>query len=325
MAGSGAKGAVDCTGCGVCLLSCPVWQRTGDGALTPLGRAKAVQAGAAAGDIAPAIDACLSCGACAPACPEGIDMMGMIGGLRRQLRESRTAQPAWDPSRATSSTAAPTAPAAPARAATVLIPGAALRAREPELAALQRLISGSAVTADDGDDLADLLEAGAAVAPGRLLAFQVALGSARTLIAHGGLHRWLREWRPAARVMGFGEAVLATGAGLGALRSDDLYVVDSRVYHADHERLVRFYHRARERSGCTMNLDLQRMAVSTGAGSLQGRADPVGTGCLDQARWILRGRSPARIVVEDPADAGVFARVSDRPVVHVATLAGAAA
>jgi ferredoxin len=310
-----SKGPEDCTACGVCLLSCPVWQHTADRALTPLARAKALQAGAVAEDIAASLDACLSCGACAPACPENIDTMAMIGGLRRTLRQSRSLQPAWDPSHHPAAPL-PAAPLAPPRARAVLLPGAALRTRARELAALQRLFP--TIATDDGDALADLLEAGAVIPPGRILAFLSGLGSARTLVVHGGLHRWLRTWRPSARVIGVGEAVLSTKTGRRAVRSDDLYIVDSRVYHADHARLARFYHRVRERSGCMMNIDLQRMAVSTGAWSLQGRSDATAAGCLDQARWILRGRAPARIVVEDPADADVFAQVWTGAIVHVA-------
>ena len=40
----------------------------------------------------------------------------------------------------------------------------------------------------------------------------------------------------------------------------------------------------------------------------------------EQIRWILEGRNPARIVVEDVADIAAFARVTETPVVHLADL-----
>ncbi len=81
-------------------------------------------------------------------------------------------------------------------------------------------------------------------------------------------------------------------------------MIESRGYHADHRRLVLFYDRLRQETGCQTNLDLQRTAFSTGASSLQGRNDLVAAGCVENARRILKGRRVKRIVVEDLADAG---------------------
>ena len=73
-----------CCGCSLCLLVCPVWRKTRDLTLTPRGRAKALQHGAAVADIAPSIESCTLCGACEPVCPENIDLVGMIVELRRR-------------------------------------------------------------------------------------------------------------------------------------------------------------------------------------------------------------------------------------------------
>jgi hypothetical protein len=42
-----------------------------------------------------------------------------------------------------------------------------------------------------------------------------------------------------------------------------------------------------------------------------------------QARWLLQGRKPARIVVESLADRAAIARICDVPVLHLAELAEA--
>ena len=75
-----------CSGCGLCLLVCPIWRRTGDIELSPLGCCKALQHGAAADDLAAMADWCRLCGACAPVCPERIDLIGLMRSLRHALR-----------------------------------------------------------------------------------------------------------------------------------------------------------------------------------------------------------------------------------------------
>ena len=110
-----------CSGCSLCLLVCPVWHQTRDIRLTPHGRAKALQHGATAGDLAASIASCTLCGACAPACPEEIDLVGMILDLRRQ-------QP-LAPARSKA-----IASGHPRSASTLLLPGAALRGDTARLA-----------------------------------------------------------------------------------------------------------------------------------------------------------------------------------------------
>jgi predicted DNA-binding helix-hairpin-helix protein len=137
-------------------------------------------------------------------------------------------------------------------------------------------------------------------------------------VAEGILHRALRQWLPGVRVAGLGEALSALEPVRAALRESDLYVIEARAFHGDHARLIGHYDALRADRGCTMNLDLQRFAVPTTAASAQNVLGLPGIDPDAQARWILRGRSFERIVVEDVADAAVFARVSARPVVHLA-------
>ena len=66
------------------------------------------------------------------------------------------------------------------------------------------------------------------------------------------------------------------------------------------------YDDLRKETGCAMNLDLQRIAIPA---------------CDEaEARWMLKGRRPARIVVENPADRDILRRVADVPVLHLAEL-----
>ena len=75
-----------CSGCALCLLVCPIWRRTRDIELTPLGGCKSLQHGAAVADLAALAQWCSLCGACAPVCPERIDLVGLMRSLRHQLQ-----------------------------------------------------------------------------------------------------------------------------------------------------------------------------------------------------------------------------------------------
>jgi ferredoxin len=312
------RGYEACTGCSLCLLVCPVWRATRDIRLTPHGRAKALQHGAGAQDLAASVDACALCGACEPACPADIGLVGMIMDLRAELARrdpGRVAQVAGDMDRRAQgpASAGPTA-------ACLLVPGRAF-ARHPGVAAriLERLQESGAArgAADDGADIAVALESGASVPQARLAAFLGPLREAKRLIvADGMLIRALRGWLPGLHVESLGAALSA--ALRGRLRAGDLYVIEPRAYHADQERLVKYYDAMRVSLGLHMNLDLQRMAIPTTAGAwCAGRAavDP-----RDQARWILEGNACSRVVVEDAEDIAVFSAVTDKPVLHLAEL-----
>jgi ferredoxin len=73
----------DCSGCGLCLLVCPVWRDARDMRLTPKGRARAIQHGATRADLAASVAGCTLCGACEPACPEDLPLVDMVLELRR--------------------------------------------------------------------------------------------------------------------------------------------------------------------------------------------------------------------------------------------------
>ncbi len=308
-----------CSGCGLCLLVCPVWRSSRDLALAPLGRAKALQFGARAADIAAALGSCTLCAACEPVCPEKIGLIDMTLALRRELRHAEDAPDL----RAQPAQAAAAAHAAPAAAALLLLPDAALRARPATLARAAGLLGGGAAPAqDDGADIALALEAGAGVAARRLEQFLLPLRRCKKIIvADGLLLRQVRRWLPGMDVVGLGEALSALAAVRGALRASDLYVIEARAYHADYERLVRHYDALRAAAACAFNLDLQRIAIPAAVRGLTQAPEAEGARESVQLRWILQGRDIARVVVESAEDGAAFERLGRFPVVHLADLA----
>ncbi|MBI5909271.1 MAG: (Fe-S)-binding protein [Betaproteobacteria bacterium] len=314
-----------CSGCGLCLLVCPVWRRSRDIGLTPLGRAKALQHGAVAADIAASIQSCTLCAACEPACPEDIGLVAMTLDLRRELNQPATVQSLR--ARMEEQAARPLAPR-PASSA-VLLPGQVLRERPATLARVAALLGGAGtmpIADDDGSDIALALEAGVEIPAQRLERFlQPLRGLKNIAVADGLLLRQLRQWLPRSKIVSLGEALSCLPAVRRALRADDLYVIEPRAYHADYQRLVRHYDTLCSATGCIVNLDLQRIAIPAAARSLPQRLGlEAAVGTMDdsvQARWILQGRKITRIVVENIEDVAAFEQVNYCPVVHLADLA----
>ena len=305
----GAPDFAACSGCSLCLLVCPVWRRTRDLRFTPHGRAKALQHGVPAAELADSVDSCTLCGACEPVCPENIDLVGMTLGLRAQLP-----QPALPP-------AAVTAAKPDYAGRTVLLAGAALRAHPTALRRALALLGAVAAT-DDGDDLALALESGAPLDEARRAAFLAPLRAAAAIVvADGLLYRTLARWQPRARVTSLGYALSRRAEVRGALRTGDLYVIEPRAFHADHAGRVVHYDDLRHDAECAVSLDLLRMAVPATARSLRQRLGLQACDDGGQIRWLLQGRKIARIVVEDAADLAPLAQASGLPVVHVAELA----
>ncbi len=304
-----------CSGCSLCFLVCPMWRGSHDPRFTPEGLAKALQCGATASELAAPLDACSLCGACDPVCPERIDLPGMIMALRRQLPRRAV----LDDLHAGLRRDAGAAPAV-SRSAPVLLPGADLRADSALLARVQALL-GLAVVADDGADIALALEAGIEIPPARLHGFLASLRGHSIVAEDGLLLRQLRRWLPGSQRMGLGAALSSRTALRGKLGVSDLYVIDARACHADHERMVAYYDRLQLETGCMLNLDLQRIAIPAAAQSLSRKLGLVAGDDATQAKWILKGSRATRIVVETLADRAAFARVSELPVLHVADLA----
>jgi NAD-dependent dihydropyrimidine dehydrogenase PreA subunit len=319
------KDFASCSGCSLCLLVCPIWRRSRDLGFTPLGRAKALQHGAVAADLAASTQSCTLCGACEPVCPEEIGLVAMTLDLRHRLPQAAAMQSLL--ARMEEEAARPLAPQA--SSAPVLLPGEALRERPGTLARAAALLGSAgniSIAADDGADIALALEGGAAVPAPRLERFLAPLrGRKKIIVADGLLLRQLRQWLPRAKLSSLGVALSSLPGVRGALRASDLYVIESRAYHADYQRLVKYYDGLLRTAACAFNLDLQRIAIPAATRNqaqspgLDAAADT--SDASAQVRWILQGRRVTRIVAEGMEDAAAFELASDLPVVHLADLA----
>jgi len=309
-----------CSGCSLCLLSCPVWRAERDIRFTPHGRAKALQNGVALPALSSFIDACTLCGTCEPACPENIPLVDAIQDLRMQL--GALVPERLDGHKNPLNQWLEASPFREEKAALMFVPDRMLAAN-PALLERALSLSGDAagVATDIGADIALALESGLPIANDRLQRFLGPLRNAqRIVISDGLLLRGLRRWLPGKRIDSTGHVVTSAARIRRSLRQDDLYVIEPRAFHADWERLVLHYDALRVESGCAMNLDLQRLAIPTTANSLPALIGKNRVDVHDQARWILEGHAISRIVVEDVSDIAVFRAVTDKPVLHLAEL-----
>jgi NAD-dependent dihydropyrimidine dehydrogenase PreA subunit len=322
---TGAKAAKQdhaaCSGCGLCLTVCPVWRRTRDLRLTPHGRAKAIQHGATISDIAESVESCTLCGACEPVCPENIGLVDLLMSLRRELPPSTVSKNLCthfehEPVRAL---------VVPRETSTVLLATPAYLWRPALLARISRLLGGGdklAVENDCGADISLALEIGVEIAPQRIERFLAPLRLRKKIIVTDGLLlRRLRTWLPDAQLISVGAALSSVEAVRQRLREGDLYVIEPRAYHEDHAKLVMHYANLRAASGCTMNLDLQRIAIPATTSNLAQRIGWQASADADQLRWILQGRRISRVVVEDVDERSALERATGVPVVHLAELA----
>ncbi len=312
-----SKTYADCSGCSLCLLVCPVWRRTCDIELTPHGRSKALQNDVRPADMTISIQSCTLCGACEPVCPERINLTDMVLDLRRTL-----GPPPGFPTSAPESRAG----LQPISSAPLLLRDRALAANPEVLNHTATLLGGVMMAGDDGSDIALALEAGAEISPQRLENFLTSLRrSAKLIVADGLLLRHLARWLPGAPLVSLGEALSGLPEVRNSLRATDLYVIEPRAYHADYQRLVKYYDGLRAARACAFNLDLQRIAIPPSAPNLMQRLGLAPQDNDGQACWILHGRRISRIVVERYEDRTAFENVSDIPVMYLADLTEAGA
>ncbi len=300
-----------CNDCGLCTLPCPIWQQSHELLLTFTGRERALQGGAQPEEIKESVSACLLCGSCEPACTMGIRTVDITLKLRAALNGySKEELPQGQVNRSLSA----------ARA--FLIPNAALLENKDLLKHSAGLLD-IPVAEDDGSDVLEAFETGRRPKAGRAGAFLKTLtGMRKVVTADGLLKRYMQAVLPGLEVIGLGEALLRLPMVQAALRPTDLYIIESRTYNMDFNRCMPFYTNVSRQTRCVMNLDLQRIAIPTGAcyrAEVRGEAVPKIT---EQIRWILEGRSFDRIVVEAAEDITFLRKAGAAPVIHVAELAG---
>ncbi len=298
-----------CNGCGICVLSCPVWQQSHEMLLTFAGRARALQGGAQHEEIKDSVGACLLCGSCEPACVMGIRTVDITLKLRALNGYSKEELPKEHVNRSASGRAA-------------LIPGAALREHKDLLKRMTGLLDIPAAE-DDGSDILQAFETGFRLTAERAGAFLETLTGLRKVItADGLLKRYIHAVLPGLEVIGIGEALLRLPMVQTSLGPTDLYIIEARAYNTDFNRCMPFYINISRQTGCAMNLDLQRIAIPTGVCYRTKIKSEFAPESIEQIRWILEGQSFNRIVVEAVEDIMPFEKAAGVPVIHVAELAG---
>ncbi len=319
--GTEAADPAACIGCGVCMLSCPVWQQHHVQELTYCGRARVLTDGLGEEECARSVQACILCGSCEPLCHRGIETTMHTIRLRQRL-VGRGILPGTN---LTGHTGSPR----PMTAARIFLPGAALRSRAHLLDRVLLLLGakrgGLHCAADDGTDIVLALESGGEIEAVRFEAFLRSLHGAGEIIASDGLLVSLlpRMLGPGVRVRGLGSALLGNEQVRSGVKSSDFYMIETRAYNARRNSEVMLYESLRRKSGCSMNMDLHRVATPTGVMGPHYRAGlPSAVSVEAQVRWLLDGRSAERVVVEHPDDGAAFERHTSLPVVHLAEVAG---
>jgi len=312
----GATDPSQCNGCGVCMLSCPIWHQHHTKALTYCGRTRALIGGADEEDLAPAARGCILCGSCEPLCPMGIRTQQTTIRLRKNLSaRGFLPKPMTHPHTHEAGKAS----------SHIVIPGRQLRANAPLAAAVLAFLGQKAgLHSDDGYDLLLTLESGQELNDVRLEGYITALaGAAEIIVADGLLFNVLRSLLPSSvKVKTLGQALLSNQSVRAGLKPTDLYMIETRAYNAHRREFVKVYDALRQETGCMMNLDLQRVATPTGAASMQHREGLATIISIEeQVKWLLEGRNPERIVVESLDDYEAFRTHTKLPIVHLAEVA----
>jgi ferredoxin len=272
----------DCMGCGLCVLGCPAFEETGFDLLTARGRNKALQAGLTAPEMVEPIWACTLCGYCDAICPTHVNNVEIVLQLRRTLPPS--------PHRGFGVTRALVEPD--------LVLGCTIRERAPHLIpSIQqflRRIGRPAALTDEG-------------CCGSL---DVEAGNALPSCAKAGV---VADPICAAQ---YDADVL----GLLAMQHLDLfdlpmpfyYFAPTRIVNGDHPRAYPLYDALRRRFGCDTNLDLNRLARSTSASSVQWLSGRDGRDAAAAVARLLEHSRAERIITCSPADYLAFTAYSGR-------------
>jgi len=287
----------DCIGCGLCILGCPAYEETGFDVLTARGRNKGLQAGLAAADLVESIWACTLCGYCDAICPSDVHNVDIVLHLRRELALLALSEPAG---RAEGSEATGRVEGrGPASEALVL--GCTIRERAPHLIPSIREFLSRIGRASD-------ISEGASVACCGSL--EVEAGRARPVKVKAGVVAdpvCMEQYD--AEFLG----VLA----MQHLEMFDLeppfyYYAPHRLVNRDHARFYPLYDGLRRRFGCDMNFDLNRLARSTSAGSIQGLTGHNARDIPAAVTRLLAHSRAERIVTCSPADYLAFRAYSGR-------------
>ncbi len=283
----------DCIGCGLCILGCPAYEETGFDVLTARGRNKALQAGLAAPAIVESIWACTLCGYCDAICPSDVHNVDIVLHLRRELHEVRL-----KPDTTGSSVVSGFSRTMHATSPAELVLGCTIRERAPHLIPsihefLKRIGRPSTTTdqtccgslkAESGHATRATMKAGVVADP-----------------------ICMEEYD--ADFLG----VLAMQhLELFKLEPPFYYYAPHRLVNREHARMYPLYNELRRRFGCDMNFDLNRLARSTSAGSVQGLSGEHSRDVSAAVARLLKDSRADRIITCSPADYLAFKAFSGR-------------
>jgi hypothetical protein len=229
------------------------------------------------------------CGYCDAICPNDVHNVAIVLHLRREVAAAKDARP-------------PAAAATPATREVVL--GCTIRARAPHLvpsieAFLARIGRPAKASPDEGCCGALDVEAGLAM-PAR--------SRARVVADPICLEQYDAEFL----------GVLAMRhLDLFDLRPPFYYFAPHRVVNRDHARAYPLYDSLRRRFGCDMNLDLNRLARSTSAGSVQGLSGENGRDVRAAVERLLAHSQAERVITCSPADYLAFKAFSGRETLFI--------
>jgi len=279
----------DCIGCGLCILGCPAYEETGFDVLTARGRNKGLQAGLAASEMVESIWACTLCGYCDAICPSDVHNVDIVLSLRRELALSE----------AGGRVNGPVLGEAKGRVEGLVL-GCTIRERAAHLIPSIREFLRRIGRSSDAPGTSDACCGSLDVEAGRALRSRVKAGVVADPIC-------LEQYD--ADFLG----VLAMQhLDLFDLEPPFYYYAPHRLVNRDHARMYPLYDGLRRRFDCDMNFDLNRLARSTSAGSVQGLS---GDHALDipaaVARLLAHSRAE-RIVTCSPADYLAFKAYSGR-------------
>ena len=272
----------DCIGCGLCILGCPAYEETGLDVLTARGRNKALQAGLVAEEMAQTVWACTLCGYCDAICPSHVHNVDIVLKLRRDLAGDVVAS-------------------APAARAMVL--GCTIRERAPHL--IPSIVEFLRRIGKPADLSAESCCGSLDVEAGRAMPARVKAGVVADPICFEQYD---------AEFLG----VLAMQhLDLFDLKQPFYYFAPHRIVNRDHARVYPLYDALRHRYGCDMNLDLNRLARSTSAGSVQGLSGKDARDIAAAVGRLLEHSKAERIVTCSPADYLAFKTYSGRETLFI--------
>jgi ferredoxin len=282
----------DCIGCGLCILGCPAYEETGFDALTARGRNKALQHGLPAEEMVEPIWACTLCGYCDAICPTHVHNVEIVLHLRRTLvaRREDVAQDGHSASLEVAATRA-------------LVLGCTIRDRAPHLIPtieeFLKRIGRPAGPVDDGCCGSLDVEAGRAL-PARL--------KAGVVVDPVCLEQYDAE---------FLGTLAMQHLDLFQFTAPFYYFAPHRIINHDHARTYPLYDALRRRFNCDMNFDLNRLARSTSAGSVQGLSGRDARDIPAAVSRLLEHSAAEQIITCSPADYLAFKAYSGRETLFI--------